>query len=282
VTESLPPPLIVRTEEANLLGDEVETAIVTAGGDTQRANAFGALLGRMRSARGHASPHLELFAPIEPLQEPPLNPEGRIWVPHLFCWQSSDTPALAWELVPIADLETLVNATVDDVARWARRPELLLRLARLAPREHAGREHLSFRWLMANQEHAAMALAAETVAIEHVSLHVDGAEMDSVVRLLTAAVGLVEIPRPAISIPGRWLQSENCRVHLNSRDAHPDEIDFPAPAPNHICFAVADLGAAEQALAAYGVAIEEAGSLVRRQVWFRLPGGCVVELQPKS
>ncbi len=134
---------------------------------------------------------------------------------------------------------------------------------------------------MANQELAAAALSEQSVAIEHVSIHVDATKEEEVVRVLTTALGLVEVPRPeSIPVPGRWLQAGGSRVHLNFRTARGDEPGFPGMAPNHVCFAVADLEAVECALAQQGYATKRAGSLAQPQLWFRLPGGAVVELQP--
>jgi hypothetical protein len=276
----LPPPLLLTGEDATGLDNEVE---LVGDGDLQMARAFGAVLNRARAAGGHTPGRPSLFAPEEPLRPPPPSPEEQVWVPHIFCWLKMDAVALTWELVPLTCLESLFGGSLEDVIRWARRPDLLLRLARLASRGQTSGEHLSFRWLIANQERAALALAAEKVTVEHISLHVEAEAMDRVVELLTTAVGLVEIPRPStITIPGRWLQAGNSRVHLNSREACDDEVGFPGPRPNHLCFAVANPAEVERALAAQGVATEQAGSLAERQIWFRLPGGCVVELQPSA
>lgn len=256
------------------------------GCDSRRAEAFGTVLARSREARGHKHQEVEVFASSDPLHRPSTQEPDQTWLPHLFCWETAGNVALAWELSTRAELPDLVGARPEDVARWSQRPDLLIELGQLAsavktPSEKNG-EYLSFRWLMANQETAALALSAQSIAIEHVSLHVDVNQEDAVVRVLTVALGLVEIPRPSsISIPGRWLQGGNSRIHINSREARDGEEGFPGTAPNHVCFAVADLPAVERALETQGLVIERAGSLAQRQVWFRLPGGSVIELQPQ-
>ena len=122
-------------------------------------------------------------------------------------------------------------------------------------------------------------LSVAVVGIEHVSLHVPAEEEDRVVEAFTIALGMVEIPRPvSIDVPGRWLQAGACRVHLNSRERREAERGFPGTAPNHVCFAVADLESAEEAIQAAGFETRRAGSL-GGQVWFRLTGGTAIELQ---
>ena len=122
------------------------------------------------------------------------------------------------------------------------------------------------------------------MALGHISLHVEPAKEDWIVQVLTSGIGLVEIPRPAsISVAGRWLQCGNSRVHLNSRrEAKAGEAAFPGTAPNHVCFVVADLAAAERELRTRGIATKRAGSLEQPQLWFLAsPGGSFVELQPE-
>jgi hypothetical protein len=283
----LPPVLIISSEDGSSISKAGIKVLQVDGSDLRRAESFGAVLARFRKAGEHKVDGVEIFAPSDPIRVPPAPAEGQVWVPHVFCWQAAGNVALAWELSTEANLRDLFEVSIQEVIRWAQRPDLLIRLGRLAceiaPPHRKGGSYLSFRWLMTNQEVAAVVLSAQRVAIEHVSLHIDAAQEDAVVRVLTLALGFVEIPRPpSISIPGRWLQAGNSRVHINSREARNAEEGFPGTAPNHMCFAIADLQATELALQEQGIATERAGSLAQPQVWFRLPGGAVIELQPRS
>ncbi len=281
----LPPPLLV-TENAGSTGPAGEADIDVLRGDgceVLRAKAFGTVLASARRERG-ISRRLTLFAAGDHSRRPPPSTYGQIWLPHMFCWQSPREVALAWELSDEGGLSDLIEASTEDVLRWAERPDLLLRLCRLAGDAvelAEQRRHLSFRWLMANQEIAAAALAGESVEVEHVSLHVAAEDEEMVVGALTGAIGFIEIPRPdSITVPGRWLQGGNCKLHLNSRAKRDGERGFPGTAPNHVCFTVTNLPAVVSALELQGFETEQAGSLSQRQVWLRLPGEIVIELQP--
>ena len=140
-------------------------------------------------------------------------------------------------------------------------------------------DYLSFRWIVAHENEVAEALTRGAISIEHVSLHVDPAEEEAVAAVLIEALGLIEIQRPdSISVPGRWLQAGSSKVHLNSRRRRDGEHVFPGTSPNHICFAVDDLDAAEATLRDAGIETTRAGSL-GHQVWFSL-AGTTIELQP--
>ena len=255
---------------------------VSAASPGSLVEAFRATLIASRRARGLDGP-LEIQIP-EYLQVPQAAVPGRAWVPHLLNWEEREAIVLAWELIEPRVLRLALEAEPHEISRWANRPELLFRLGQMAMDQDDGgpaNGHLSFRWLMAHQEEAARALAGEVVGIEHVSLHVAPEDETEVARIFTQGLGMVEIPRPAtISVPGRWLQAGNARVHLNSREGEPGEQGFPGTAPNHVCFAVEDIIAAERELARLGVATKRAGSLSKPQLWIRLPGGTAIELQP--
>lgn len=280
---ALPPPLLVPASHS---GDSTSGKIKVAGAvdDTGRelVFAFGRVLSASRAARGFEGP-LTLHPALG--DQRPAVVDGQTWVPHVFCFKSTSHPGLVWEQCPLVEVERKLGATAEEVERWAARPAMLWRLLTIAVSTGQAVEapteqpHLSFRWILANQEVAAEAAGAGLVEVEHVSIHIDPDEEETVVRLLVDALGLIEIPRPAeIAVPGRWLQAGRCRVHLNSRSGRPDEIGFPGPRPNHICFGVDDLDGAENALEAAGVSTRRAGSL-DRQLWFRL-AGTTVELQP--
>jgi hypothetical protein len=285
MSDRLPPPLLVSDLPAGSDRDgDVVRPVSVEDGALARAYAFGRLLADGRRSRGLLDGPLSIFAAADASTAPPPAPAGQMWVPHVFCWERPDAPALAWELCAKDRLEALLGSGADAVGRWAARPSLLLRLAALAGAASArprSAEHLSLRWILAHEAQVAELLSAGVVGIDHVSLHVAVDEEERVLRALTEALGLVEIPRPAsISVPGRWLQAGTARVHLNSRTARAGEEGFPGTAPNHVCFAVGDLAAAERRLAALGFETRRAGSL-GAQAWFRLASGTVIELQPR-
>lgn len=257
---------------------------VSAANSSELVLSFRAILEASRKARGLDEP-LEIVVPENPLQAPPAPSPERLWIPHLLSWENREAILLAWELTEPGALQQVLDAQPHEVARWAGRPELLLRLGGLAADGNGGPStdgHLSLRWLMAHQEEAARALADEVVVVEHVSLHIAAEDEAEVAWVLTKGLGMVEIPRPeTITVPGRWLQAGNARVHLNSRERASGEQGFPGTAPNHVCFAVEDIMATERELARLGVASKRAGSLSKPQLWIRLPGGTAIELQPR-
>lgn len=273
---ALPPPLLIRATTEAEHGGEIS---VQADTDSGVALFFGSALRASRQERGFEDP-----LTLAEGERPPAV-DGQAWIPHVFCFEELSRPALVWERLPREHLESRLSASLADVERWAGRPQLLLRLLSIAGATGrfvdtpATQAHLSFRWIMANQEEAAEAASEGVVEVEHVSIHVDPAEEEAVAELFVQDLGLIEIPRPtAIKVPGRWLQAGRARIHLNSRAAQANEADFPGPRPNHICFGVADLEAAGRALEEAGIPTRRAGSL-GRQLWFRL-AGTTIELQP--
>ena len=121
--------------------------------------SFGAVLGRSRASRGLLKGPLDLFVDGNRLAVPPSPPAGLTWVPHVFCWQATDRASLAWELCNEDSLQERIGASAEDVARWASRPELLIRLTTMAV-ETAGAvgfptegEHLwcDGSWLISNR-----------------------------------------------------------------------------------------------------------------------------------
>ena len=272
-------PPLRRLEPAPSESESDARITVVAGSDAAVARAFGALLLDSRADRGLPAANVELFVSREDSETLPPTPAvgGRMWAPHLIAVAPEDEPTLVWELADPAMFETALEAPARDIAVWANQPHALLRLAALArPSDSITGEYLSLRWLMAHQGQAASAASAG-VAFEHVSIHATPAEMDRVRGVLRDALGLVEIPRPStISIPGHWLAAGEVRVHLNAREGVAPAA--AGTAPNHICFAVANLEAVKARVEALGFACQEAGSL-GDQIWFRLQSGTVLELQ---
>lgn len=237
-----------------------------------------------RESRGVLQPPLRIFAGEETVEHPDVDPgPDTLWVPHVYCWEREDAPALAWELLGHAQIESTFHAPLAALRRWAEQPQKLLALgtAHAAGPPDQATGHLSLRWVLLNETLAAAAGSAELVTLEHVSVHVSAEEEYRLVAALVDGLGAMEVTRPAaIEAAGRWLQAGPVRLHLNSRDPAPDEPTFPGTAPNHICFAVADLDTAVAAVERSGFAIVRAGSL-GAQAWFRLSTGTTIELQQK-
>jgi len=239
-----------------------------------RALSFGVELVRARRMRGVGCARVTLRT------SPEGCPAESLAIPHLLAWRTPDDVLAVWEELPPAEAARVLDAAPETIARWAARAPDLAWLARSAPVAHAREgEHLSFRWVVGNESLVARLLSRRTVRFGHVSLHLAPDECSVALRVLTEVLGLVEVARPAsIPTPGHWLQCDDVSVHLNTRSRRPDDVAFPGMAPNHICFVVADLDDASARLAALGIDSTRAGSL-GNQLWFRLPGGHVVELQ---
>lgn len=270
----LPPLLVVESRDDTSPPPGLR---VLPGGDEGLAAAFGHVLVASRLARGLRADDLLLHAPHGDT-ELPQSPAPRIWAPHLA--GTSDGPRLVWEAGHVDALEMALDADAEDIFLWAAQPHAILAVAAAAPPAVAAPDsYLSLRWILAHPKAAGEA-ASSSIAFEHVSLHTTPAEMRRVRDLMCKALGLVEIPRPrSITVPGHWLACGPVRVHLNAR---PGVVQSrKGTAPNHVCFAVANLDAAQHAVEARGFACERAGSL-DGQVWFRLDSGTVIELQPRS
>lgn len=253
-------------------------ALDAAGCNRRRAQAFGALLLDVRRTRGFDPISLRIFVSDgDPASAPPCLP-GVVWAPHIVAWAPAGDSGLAWEADTPERLSAALDAPADHIAMWADQPAALLRIASRAPVVSTSGPYLSLRWLLAHLEEA-VAAATPQVAFDHVSLHATPEETARVRALLRDALGLVEVPRPSnISIPGHWLAAGPVRVHLNARAGVATTAQ--GTAPNHICFGVEDLDAAQSAVEAHGFACQRAGSL-DRQLWFRLDSGTVIELQPR-
>jgi len=281
----LPPPLLLQARRVVTAKADPPAQVSVAPdaeNDHARAYAFGNVLARSRASRGLLDGTLTIFSSAVATPDQP--PRNHLWVPHVFCWQHPDEAALAWELSPQEAIEKRLGP-VAAVKRWAKQAKQLLRLVEMAAAEQGtvdpgvDDDYLSFRWILAHENEVGEALTRSVVSIEHVSLHVDPSEEEVVVSVLIEALGLIEIQRPnSISVPGRWLQAGSSKVHLNSRQRREGEHGFPGTSPNHICFAVDDLDAAEAALENAGIATTRAGSL-GHQVWFSL-SETTIELQP--
>jgi hypothetical protein len=275
---SLPPALTVA--DAAHSSDPRVDVLRAPGCDPSRALAFGIQLADAREQRGLLDQPVRVFASRAAMQ-PPLPPSREdIWAPHLY-QREDGRGVLAWELIERQLVPMALAAEPAAVELWARRPEALLRLIELAPRGQApAGHHLSLRWILANETVAAAALSERSVSLEHVSVHVSPCEEAALYSALVDGLGLVPVARPqGIRTPGSWLQAGGVRVHLNSREPRAGERGFPGTAPNHICFAVADVDTSASSLERAGFKVVRAGSL-DAQAWFRLASGTTIELQP--
>ncbi len=247
----------------------------------ERAGAFGAVLAAARQRRDLPT-LVTVFAAEDPLPPDDALGEGLLWVPHLYRWFPGGEPAIAWELCPEEYVPAALDASAQQVRRWGSAPDRLLQLARLASDrpDASTSDYLSMRWILSHEREAAAALCDGLVQLEHVSLHVTVEEQERLVAALVEGLGLVEVGRPpTITVPGRWFQAGDVRIHLNSRPVRQDEPTFPGTAPNHVCFAVLNLERAVSAVEAAGFDVVWAGSL-GDQAWWRLASGTTLELQP--
>lgn len=282
---ALPPPLLLNRNSSRATRSSRLKILAAPQSDDERIEIFGAALAESRLSRRLLGETLVLFAPADD-SAPPSLVADQLWVPHIYAWEELDAISLAWERCARDEVETLLGARPEAVALWASRSAELVTLGRRAAVEatrHCDTDrHLSLRWILDHETQVARLMSEDVVTFEHISLHVAAGEEAKVIRLLTDALGMVEIVRPAkISIPGRWLQAGSGRVHLNSRGKAEGEEVFPGSTPNHVCFAVADLDSAERAVQSFGIRTQRSGSL-GNQVWFHLPGETVIELQPKK
>jgi hypothetical protein len=275
------PPLRLLKANTDPLADD-SSLVLSAGSVSAvtRARAFGSNLAAARRSRGVLEKPPEIFGGDD--EGRPAEPG--FWVPHIYAWEDPERVSISWERCSEDEVENLFDAPGEAINRWAARSTELVRLGRLGPRAKPGGPppYLSTRWILRHEVEVASLLAADSIALDHVSLHVSSEDEAVALSLLCEALGLIEVERPPqITVPGHWLVAGNGRVHLNSRDRHADEDGFPGTAPNHVCFVVANVAAVETAIRSLGFETKRAGSL-QEQVWFRLPGGTVIELQPMA
>ncbi len=114
-------------------------------------------------------------------------------------------------------------------------------------------------------------------SINHISFAVR--DLDASLHFYRDILGLEDIPRPNIGIPGAWLGAGNSQVHLIGI---PDGADVGAP-PNslsplacHQAFAVEDYQKTVDHLKANGLEVMET-SAQQGQLWVKDPDGYVIE-----
>ena len=115
-------------------------------------------------------------------------------------------------------------------------------------------------------------------SVHHISFSVSDLERSQ--RFYEDVLGLVEIPRPDLGLPGAWYRAGNSEVHLIAR---PDGVDVGkgppslSPLANHQAFAVDDYTGCLEFLESRSVEVMRT-SPERGQMWVQDPDGNVIEL----
>ncbi|HET8726145.1 MAG TPA: VOC family protein [Alphaproteobacteria bacterium] len=92
------------------------------------------------------------------------------------------------------------------------------------------------------------------IGIDHVNLTCQAALEEATIAFYRDVLGLTRVPKPPSQRPsGAWLQIGNQQIHLSVDDNAPRDSQLAAS--RHVCFRVADLGAAEAALRAAGAPV---------------------------
>jgi catechol 2,3-dioxygenase-like lactoylglutathione lyase family enzyme len=114
-------------------------------------------------------------------------------------------------------------------------------------------------------------------AIRHTGIRVT--DVDKAKEFYGQIVGMTELPRPELPVPGAWYECNGVQVHLIGQG---DTMRGPAVGP-HIALQVEDLDQAKQELHARGIAFQELApppSMRANPVLFITdPDGNVVELR---
>ena len=119
-------------------------------------------------------------------------------------------------------------------------------------------------------------------SVNHISFAVR--DLDASLHFYRDILGLEDIPRPNMGIPGAWLGAGNSQVHLIGI---PDGADVGTP-PNslsplacHQAFAVEDYQKTVDHLKANGLEVMETNS-ERGQMWVKDPDGYIIEFIVES
>jgi glyoxylase I family protein len=115
-------------------------------------------------------------------------------------------------------------------------------------------------------------------SVHHVSFSV--ADLPRSRRFYEDVLGLVEIPRPDLGLPGVWYRAGESEVHLIARPEGVDVGSAPSainPLANHQAFAIEDYEKCLERLRARGVEVLPT-SPAQGQMWIRDPDGNVIEL----
>jgi catechol 2,3-dioxygenase-like lactoylglutathione lyase family enzyme len=115
----------------------------------------------------------------------------------------------------------------------------------------------------------------------HVSVNVNGTDLDPLVGFYRDVLGLGDQPRPDIpGVPGHWHRIGDVELHLVGAPGTGTSIDPTGP---HFCVAVEDLDAAVRELDERGIehvrGVQGEGVV---QIWIADPAGNTVELQQED
>ena len=115
----------------------------------------------------------------------------------------------------------------------------------------------------------------------HVSVNVNGTDLDDMTDFYRQVLGLGELPRPEIpGVPGHWHDLGGQELHLVGAPPTGGPVD---PTGHHFCVAVQDLAGAVAELEAAGIdyqrGVQGAGTV---QIWFADPAGNTIELQQET
>ena len=114
-------------------------------------------------------------------------------------------------------------------------------------------------------------------SLNHISFAVR--DLEASLHFYRDILGLEDIPRPNMGIPGAWLGAGNSQVHLIRV---PDDADVGAPPEAlsplacHQAFAVEDYQKTVDHLKANGLEVLET-SAARGQLWVKDPDGYIIE-----
>jgi catechol 2,3-dioxygenase-like lactoylglutathione lyase family enzyme len=110
----------------------------------------------------------------------------------------------------------------------------------------------------------------------HHSFNVEG-QLDRSVHFYQQLFDMTDDDRPTIpGVEGHWFGAGNAQLHLVDAPAGPGPIQPTGP---HVCFAVADLGAAVAELEEAGIPYAEGAQGTTVQIWFADPAGNTIEIQ---
>lgn len=116
----------------------------------------------------------------------------------------------------------------------------------------------------------------------HASLHTPRS-LEPARKFYAEVLGLLELERPPLAVPGYWFSVNNAALHLNGREAPPIVgSTYAGSHPRHLCFGTSDLAALRVLLQEAGILITEAGSLGVPQLWITDPAGNVIEFQEST